>query len=138
MINDPYATLGLTISSTAADIKKAYRKLVRTSHPDLHPDDAGAEARFKAVTAAHDLLKDPETRARFDAGEIDASGSERPPRTYYRDHAEAPGQSFGQGSPFGDFGDPSDIFAHSYRVETNVNQYSSSNFFNRKGITQYE
>ena len=115
MSDDPYAALGLTKSATAADIKKAYRKLVRTSHPDLHPDDAGAEARFKAVTAAHDLLKDADTRARFDAGEIDASGAERAPRTYYRDHAEAPGQRFGQRSGFGDFGDPSDIFAHILR-----------------------
>ena len=115
MSDDPYAALGLTKSATAADIKKAYRKLVRTSHPDLHPDDAGAEARFKAVTAAHDLLKDADTRARFDAGEIDASGAERAPRTYYRDHAEAPGQRFGQTSGFGDFGDPSDIFAHILR-----------------------
>ena len=115
MSDDPYAALGLTKSATAADIKKAYRKLVRTSHPDLHPDDAGAEARFKAVTAAHDLLKDADTRARFDAGEIDASGAERAPRTYYRDHAGAPGQRFGQRSGFGDFGDPSDIFAHILR-----------------------
>jgi DnaJ-class molecular chaperone len=108
---DPYAALGLTRTATAADIKKAYRKLVRTSHPDLHPDDAGAEARFKAVTAAHDLLKDADTRARFDAGEIDATGAERPPRAYYRDHAEAEGQGRG----FGDYGDPSDIFAHILR-----------------------
>ena len=71
MVTDPYAALGLTKTATAAEIKKAYRKLVRTSHPDLHPDDPGAEARFKAVTAAHDLLKDADTRARFDAGEID-------------------------------------------------------------------
>ena len=120
MTTDPYAALGLTKSATAADIKKAYRKLVRTSHPDLHPDDAGAEARFKAVSAAYDLLKDPETRARFDAGEIDATGAERAPRTYYRDHAEAAGQGFGrgagfQGSGFEDFDDPSDIFAHILR-----------------------
>ena len=115
MSDDPYAALGLTQSATAADIKKAYRKLVRTSHPDLHPDDAGAEARFKAVTAAHDLLKDADTRASFDAGEIDASGAERAPRTYYRDHAETPGQRFGQRPGFGDFGDPSDIFAHILR-----------------------
>ena len=115
MTPDPYTALGLTKTATAADIKKAYRKLVRTSHPDLHPDDAGAEARFKAVTAAHDLLKDEDTRARFDAGEIDATGAERPPRTYYRDHAEAPGQGFGQRSQFGDYGDPSDIFAHILR-----------------------
>ncbi len=64
MSADPYAALGLTSTATAADVKKAYRKLVRTSHPDLHPDDAGAEARFKAVTAAHDLLKDADTRGR--------------------------------------------------------------------------
>lgn len=119
MSDDPYAALGLTKSATAAEIKKAYRTLVRTSHPDLHPDDAGAEARFKAVTAAHDLLKDPAVRARFDAGEIDASGAERAPRTYYRDHADAPGQDFGQGfgqsRGFDDFGDPADIFAHILR-----------------------
>ncbi len=119
MTADPYTALGLTKSATAADIKKAYRKLVRTSHPDLHPDDAGAEARFKVVTAAHDLLKDPATRARFDAGDIDASGAERAPRTYYRDHADAAGQGFGQGfgpqAGYDGYGDPSDIFAHILR-----------------------
>ncbi len=119
MNNNPYALLGLSKTATPADIKKAYRKMVRTSHPDLHPDDAGAEARFKAMTAAHDLLKDKATRARFDAGEIDATGAERPPRTYYRDHADAPGQGFGrdfsQGPDYRDFGDPSDIFAHILR-----------------------
>ena len=119
MSQDPYAALGLSKSATAAEIKAAYRKLVRSAHPDLHPDDAGAEARFKVITAAHDLLKDPELRARFDAGEIDATGAERPPRTYYRDHADAGSQGFGQRSGptsgFGDFGDPSDIFAHILR-----------------------
>jgi DnaJ-class molecular chaperone len=75
MPDDPYETLGLEKTATADDIKKAYRKLVRTSHPDLHPDDEGAEARFKAISAAYDILKDPETRARFDAGEIDGLGA---------------------------------------------------------------
>lgn len=119
MSDDPYAALGLTKTATAADIKKAYRRLVRTSHPDLHPDDSKAEGRFKTITAAHDLLKDPATRARFDAGEIDASGAERPPeragRSFYRDYADAPGQSYPQGQRFEDFGDPSDIFAHILR-----------------------
>jgi curved DNA-binding protein CbpA len=59
MPDDPYETLGLEKTATADDIKKAYRKLVRTSHPDLHPDDEGAEARFKAISAAYDILKDP-------------------------------------------------------------------------------
>ena len=88
MTTDPYDALGLTKSATSDQIKKAYRKLVRTRHPDLHPDDAGAEARFKAISAAYDLLKDTKTRARFDAGEIDAAGAERPQRQYYRDFAE--------------------------------------------------
>ena len=51
-----------------------------TSHPDLNPGDKKAEERFKAASAAHDLLSDPEHRARFDRGEIDASGQEAPPR----------------------------------------------------------
>lgn len=117
MTKDPYATLGLKKTATAEEIKKAFKKLVRSSHPDLNPDDAGAEERFKAVSAAYDLLKDPETRARFDAGEIDASGAERPQRQYYRDFTEKPGaQSYRPGSGFEGFGgDPGDIFAEMLR-----------------------
>ena len=115
MSDDPYAALGLTKSASADDIKKAYRKLVRTSHPDLNPDDAGAEARFKAASAAHDLLKDPATRTRYDAGEIDGSGAERPQRRYYRDFAEAPDNAYSQGAGFGAYDDPSDIFAEILR-----------------------
>ncbi|MEI2685756.1 MAG: J domain-containing protein [Cypionkella sp.] len=115
MPNDPYEALGLTKAATADDIKKAYRKLVRESHPDLHPDDAGAEARFKAISAAYDLLKDPETRARFDAGEIDGLGAERPQRRYYRDYADAPDAAYQQREGFGPNVDPADIFAEILR-----------------------
>lgn len=119
MTADPYDVLGLTRAATAAEIKKAYRKLARDSHPDLHLDDAEAEARFKAISAAHDLLKDPATRARFDAGAIDAAGTERPPRQYYRDFADAPDNPYqrasGFRSPFGGQGDPADIFAEILR-----------------------
>jgi DnaJ-class molecular chaperone len=118
MSADPYTTLGLTKTATAADIKSAYRKLARRHHPDLHPDDTKAEARFKAISAAHDLLKDPATRARFDAGEIDAAGVERPPRQYYRDFADTADAPFsgarGFGAAFGG-GDPGDIFAEMLR-----------------------
>ena len=110
MPKDPYAVLGLTKTATADDIKKAYRKLVRSSHPDLNPDDPTAEAKFKAISAAYDILKDPETRARFDAGEIDGSGAERPPRQYYRDFAEAGGGAYHPQGGFGAQGDPADIF----------------------------
>lgn len=115
MTFDPYKTLGLTKSATAEDIKKAYRKLVRSSHPDLHPDDAGAEARFKAIGTAYDLLKDPENRARFDAGEIDATGAERPQRQYYRDFSDAGDNPYRQQRGFEAQGDPADIFAEILR-----------------------
>jgi DnaJ-class molecular chaperone len=115
MPKDPYQTLGLTKTATNEEIKKAYRKLVRESHPDLHPDDAGAEARFKAIGAAYELLKDPETRARFDAGEIDASGAEQPQRRYYRDFADAPGHAYQQRHGFDTGADPADIFAEILR-----------------------
>lgn len=115
MSNDPYKALGLSKTATASDIKKAYRKLVRTSHPDLHPDDAGAEARFKAISAAYEVLKDPKTRARFDAGEIDGLGAERPQRQYYRDFADAPDNAYQQRRGFGQGADPADMFAEILR-----------------------
>lgn len=118
MPNNPYDALGLTKTATAEEIKKAYRKLVRESHPDLHPDDAGAEARFKAISAAYDILKDPETRARFDAGEIDASGAERPQRQYYRDYADAPQNAYHPRQGFGQNVDPADIFAEILRNQS--------------------
>ncbi len=115
MPNDPYKALGLTRTASADDIKKAYRKLVRTSHPDLHPDDPKAEARFKAISAAYEILKDPETRARYDAGEIDGLGAERPQRQYYRDFADASDNTYRRDRGFGPDSDPSDIFAEFMR-----------------------
>ena len=118
MSNDPYAALGLTKSATDAEIKKAYRKIARSCHPDLKPDDAKAEAKFKAAAAAYDLLKDKDIRARFDRGEIDASGAERPERQYYRDYAEAPGNPYRSGPQSENFADASDIFAEFLRQRT--------------------
>ncbi|WP_321363651.1 J domain-containing protein [uncultured Celeribacter sp.] len=133
MSNDPYEVLGLTKAATADDIKKAYRKLVRTSHPDLHPDDAGAEARFKSISAAYEILKDPETRARYDAGEIDGLGAERPQRQYYRDFAGAPNNTYQQGRGFGADADPADIFAEILRNRTR----SSSAEFGDRGFSAH-
>ena len=72
---DPYAVLGVARDAAAADIRKAYRALAKKHHPDLHSGDARAEARFKRISAAYDLLGDAKKRARFDRGEIDASGA---------------------------------------------------------------
>lgn len=77
-MEDPYKVLGVAKDASAEQIKTAYRKLARGLHPDLHPEDKSAEDRFKRVGSAYDLLSDPAKRARFDAGEIDANGAERP------------------------------------------------------------
>src|SRR5713226_2427002 len=85
--DDPYAVLGVTRDASQEDIRRAYRKLAKQHHPDLNPGKTEAEARFKAISVANELLSDPEKRARYDRGEIDSSGAERP-RYSYRPHAE--------------------------------------------------
>jgi DnaJ-class molecular chaperone len=110
MSDDPYAALGVTKSASAEDIKRAYKRIARESHPDLNPGDPKAEAKFKAASAAYDLLKDAEKRARFDKGEIDASGQERPERRYYREYAEAPGAGYRSAQGYEDI-DLSDVFS---------------------------
>ena len=89
-MKDPYETLGVNRTATDVEIKDAFKKLARKFHPDLHPDDKDAEAKFKDLSAANDFLKDKEKRRRFDAGEIDATGLERPQERFYRDFADGP------------------------------------------------
>jgi DnaJ-class molecular chaperone len=88
-MRDPYEVLGVPKSADAKEIKKAYRKLARTLHPDLRPGDKAAEERFKEVASAYDFLSDAEKKAAYDRGEIDASGAPRAERRFYRDYAEA-------------------------------------------------
>lgn len=90
MAKNPYKLLGVKKSATEADIRKAYRTLAKKLHPDVNPGDENAAERFKEVTAAYNLLSDKDLRARYDSGQVDASGQQQNPF----------GGGFGQG-PFG-------------------------------------
>lgn len=90
-MRDPYEILGVGKEATAEQIRAAYRKLAKTSHPDLHPGDKQAEERFKELSAAYEFLADEEKRAQYDRGEIDATGAPRMRETFWRDYAEGPG-----------------------------------------------
>jgi curved DNA-binding protein len=63
---DYYKTLGVNKDADQKEIKKAFRKLARESHPDLHPGDKAAEERFKLLNEAHEVLSDPDKRQKYD------------------------------------------------------------------------
>lgn len=107
-MRDPYEVLGISRLATADEIKSAYRKLAKRYHPDLNPGDKSIESKFKEVSTAHDILSDPDKKSRYDHGEIDGAGNEKP-------FGRRPGSSgkagASSGGGFGGFGfDPDDIF----------------------------
>jgi DnaJ-class molecular chaperone len=113
---DPYDVLGVPRDASQSDIRKAYRRLAKKHHPDLNPGNEEAEKRFKEISAANDILGNEEKRARFDKGEIDETGAERPERQFYRQRAETePGFGYYGWSGGGEHGDVGDIFADLFR-----------------------
>jgi DnaJ-class molecular chaperone len=106
---DPYTVLGVKKDASQDDIQQAYRRLAKKLHPDLNPGNKKAEDQFKDVSAAYDLVGDPEKRGRFDRGEIDASGAERPRQRYYRDFSE--GNPYTSSAGFEDFADADDLIS---------------------------
>jgi curved DNA-binding protein len=87
---DYYATLGVSKTATEKDIKGAFRKLARKYHPDVNPGDKAAEARFKEINEANEVLSDPEKRRKYD--ELGAN---------WRMYEQAQQQAGGAQSPFG-------------------------------------
>ncbi len=63
---DYYATLGVSRTATEDDVKKAFRRLARKYHPDVNPGDKAAEAKFKEINEAHEVLSDKDKRAKYD------------------------------------------------------------------------
>ena len=95
---DYYGALGVTKDASDDDIKKAYRKLARQLHPDVNPDPA-AQEEFKAVTAAYEVLSDPQKRQVVDLGGDPLSSG-----------PGGGGSPFGAGQGFGGLGDIMDAF----------------------------
>lgn len=93
---DLYEVLGIGRDASESDIKRAFRKLARDTHPDLHPGDKAAEERFKEVNAAYEVLSDPEKRQQYD--------------TYGPDGPQGGMGMGGFGEAFGGFGDIFDAF----------------------------
>lgn len=116
-MKDPYDILGVTRTASPDDIQKAYRRLAKKLHPDLNPGDKAAEESFKEAAGAYDLLSDPEKRRRFDSGEIDAAGTERPRERYYKDFAAeaAAGNPYDNSAGFADFAQADDFLAELLR-----------------------
>src|SRR6476620_7770761 len=105
---DYYQILGLNKNASPDDIKKAYRKLARTHHPDLNPNDKEAHKKFQQINEANEVLSDPEKRKKYDASGKDWQHAEQieKARAQQGQYGGAPGggytESFGEGD-FSDF-----------------------------------
>jgi len=115
-MSNPYKILGVSNVAGGAEIKSAYRKLAKKHHPDLN---AGKAERFKEINSAYDILSDETKRAKYDRGEIDPSGNEKPGAGFWRTWSsrtrgrQAGGPGAGQTDGF-NFADD-DVFADLFR-----------------------
>lgn len=115
---DYYKVLGLSKSATQDEIKKAYRKLARENHPDVHKDNPDANKKFQQINEANEVLSDPEKRKKYDKYGKDWQHGDAYEKARQQQYGGGPfgggGQSFGGGHTFeGDFGEGgfSDFFS---------------------------
>ena len=105
MAKDYYETIGVSRSASEKEIRSAYRKLARKHHPDVNPNDKAAEARFKEINAAYDVLSDPEKRKKYDkhgdnwehADEIERAQAQRGRGGYYYSTRGGPNVQYAEG-----------------------------------------
>jgi curved DNA-binding protein len=109
---NPYEILGVEKTASVEDIKKAYRRLARETHPDLNPGDKVAETRFKQVSVAYDVLSDERKRADYDEfGDVSLSAGFDPDRAreererFSSRFGEPGGPGYGEGFAFGGLDD---------------------------------
>jgi DnaJ-class molecular chaperone len=99
MMRNPYDVLGVARSANEAEIKKAFRKLAKTYHPDSNQNDPKAKDKFAEVNSAYEILGDADKRGQFDRGEIDAEG--KPRFQGFEGFGGGRAEGFGGGNPFG-------------------------------------
>ncbi len=131
MARNPYIVLGLSPKATDSEIRSAFRQLAKKYHPDRNPGDKKAEDKFKEISGAFDILGDSERRKKYDRGEIDDDGRDRPnPFHQWTNREGAAGRGYGQqqgpaGGPGAgaNFEDLSDIFSDIFgaRAARNAN-----------------
>lgn len=116
MVNDPYSVLGVAKSASEDEIKKAYRRLAKKYHPDLHPDDAKAAEKMNEINEAYDMLTHPEKYARARARENAYSGAYSSSRAGYTGagngtYSSGYGSSTNAGSGYGSWSSNSDWYS---------------------------
>jgi len=126
MADDPYTVLGVSRGASDDEIRDAYRKLAKSLHPDMNPDDQAAEEKFKNVSAAFRILGDQEKRARFDRGEIDASGQQRSDSQFFRDFGRRGGTRYRTRGARDEFTSFSDIFSDLFGADDTISRERSS------------
>ncbi|HEX2618808.1 MAG TPA: DnaJ domain-containing protein, partial [Phototrophicaceae bacterium] len=82
MAKDYYKTLGVSRTADEKELKKAYRKLAKQYHPDANPNNASAEAKFKEINEAYEVLSDADKRAKYDQFGPDFARYQTPPPGY--------------------------------------------------------
>lgn len=128
MADDPYSVLGVSKDASEDDIRRAFRKLAKESHPDLHPGNTAAADRFKRGTAAYEIVGDAERRRAYDRGEIDATGE---PRRGFQGAYPGAGQR-SAGARFDDFAF-GDIFSDIFQDARQPGRGGARGNFARRG-----
>jgi molecular chaperone DnaJ len=127
MTKNYYELLGINKNATEKDIKQAYRRMARKYHPDVNPGDKTAEARFKEINAAYEVLSDKEKRAKYDkygdkwqyADQFEKAGGQ--PQAHYYEYSPGEDTSFRFGE---DIGDMDGIFEELLRGRGRTGAYS--------------